>query len=334
MQRLRVAAERFVRQHEACVRLVGRQRLRNGGERIARVVVAGRRILERVEHTGRVAERARVNACAIVEPFITDAAVVGQQALRRQQRRDAVARRGALARSARLLADADSHQVRGHCNTRAAARSARHAFGVVRIARLAAPRAHRLLTLHQIRFRRGCSARIAGSAVEFVRDGLRVDDRALRAQARDDGGVERRRIHREVDVAVRRRPHVFRVEGILDRRGDAVHRQRREIGVSAVLRVQFGGAFERVGLSAKGLADGRRSCRQRSGRRVRIERALARNRSLAADVERFERVQLTRIRNSHAHAHLRGDARIRHGPLHAAVIERQARVLVDVGQNR
>jgi hypothetical protein len=41
---------------------------------------------------------------------------------------------------------------------------------------------------------------------------------------------------------------------------------------------------------------------------VRIERALARDRSLAADVQRFERVQLPGIRDPDTHAHLCGDA--------------------------
>ena len=73
--------------------------------------------------------------------------------------------------------------------------------------------------------------RVARAGVELVRDGLRVDDRALGAQPRHDRGIERRHIHREGDVAVGRRPHVFRVERILERRDDAVHRQRGQVGI-------------------------------------------------------------------------------------------------------
>ena len=105
-------------------------------------------------------------------------------------------------------------------------------------------------------------------------------------------------------------------------------------GAGAVLRVELGGALQGIGLPAERLAHGRRTRRERSGRRVRIERALARDRSFAADVERFERIQLPRIRDPHPHAHLGGDARIGHRPLHAAVIKRQAPVLIQVGQDR
>src|SRR5207237_514923 len=94
-----------------------------------------------------------------------NAAVVGQQPLRGQQRRDAVAGRGALTRGARLLAYADRHQVGSHRYSGAATRSARHAFGVVRVARLAAPRAHRLLTGYQVGSGGGGATRISGAAV-------------------------------------------------------------------------------------------------------------------------------------------------------------------------
>ena len=112
LQRLRRSRERRVVHDEARVRLLGNERLRQRRERIARIVVAGRRILDRVEHLRRVGERARVDAGAVVEPLVADAAAVGHDALRRQQRRDAVARRRALARGAGLLADADRRQVR------------------------------------------------------------------------------------------------------------------------------------------------------------------------------------------------------------------------------
>ena len=138
-----------------------------------------------------------------------------------------------------------------------------------------------------------------------MRDRLRVDDRALRAQLRDERRVERRHVHREIDVVVRRRAHVLRVERILERRDDAVHRQRREVGIAAVLRVELGGALERVGLLAEFLARGRRAGGQRPGRGMRVERALAGDRALAADVERLERVDWPGVGNADAHAHLR-----------------------------
>ena len=334
LQRLRVLPERVVGDREAGVRSVGRQRLGHRGERIARVVVARRRVLERVEHPGRIRERAGVNARAIVEPLIANAAVVGQQPLRGQQRRDAVAGRGALTRGARLLAYADRHQVGSHRYSGAATRSARHAFGVVRVARLAAPRAHRLLTGYQVGSGGGGATRIAGATVELVRSGLGIDDRPFRAQACHDGGVERWRIHGEVHIVVRRRPHVLRVVGILDGGDDAVHRQRREVRSGAVSRVELGAALEGIRLPAERLASGRRTWRERSGGRVRIERALARDRSFAADVQRFERVQLPGIRDPDPHAHLGADDRIGDGSVHAAVIKRQALVLIEVGQNR
>ena len=67
---------------------------------------------------------------------------------------------------------------------------------------------------------------------------------------------------------------------------------------------------------------------------MRIERALAGDRAFAADVQRLERIELPGIRDPDAHAHLRHHARIGHGPFHAAVVERQALVLIEVGKDR
>ena len=66
---------------------------------------------------------------------------------------------------------------------------------------------------------------------------------------------------------------------------------------------------------------------------MRIERTLAGDGSLAADVERLERVQLPGIRDPDAHAALGHHARIGHGAFHAAIVERQAAVLIEVRQD-
>ena len=66
------------------------------------------------------------------------------------------------------------------------------------------------------------------------------------------------------DVVVRRRAHVLRVVRILERRDDAVHRHRREVGIAAVLRVELGGALERIGLLAELFARGGRAGGQRA----------------------------------------------------------------------
>src|ERR1700730_7611670 len=58
-------------------------------------------------------------------------------------------------------------------------------------------------------------------------------------------------------VAARRRAHVLGVERVLEREHDAVHWHLVERGVAAVLRIEFGGAFERIGIVAKHLADRR-----------------------------------------------------------------------------
>src|SRR3984893_6845168 len=64
-------------------------------------------------------------------------------------------------------------------------------------------------------------------------------------------------------VAARRRAHVLGVERVLEREHDAVHWHLVERGVAAVLRIEFGGAFERIGIVAKHLAD--RQCAGGSG---------------------------------------------------------------------
>ena len=125
----------------------------------------------------------------------------------------------------------------------------------------------------------------------------------------------------------------FVSNGSLNAGDDAVHRHRGEIGLQPVLRVEFGGTFEGIGLLAERLAHGGCACGQRSGRRMCIEGAFAGDRSLAADVQRLERIELPRLRDADAHAHLRHHARIRYRAFHPAVVERLATVLFEVGED-
>jgi MFS family permease len=100
-------------------------------------------------------------------------------------------------------------------------------------------------------------------------------------------------------VAARRRAHVLGVERVLEREHDAVHRHLIERGVAAVLRIEFGGAFERIGIVAKHLAD--RWCAGGSGPKA------------TEAVSRIEKSQKASAMANHAfHAHnatLRSPAR-------------------------
>ena len=115
--------------------------------------------------------------------------------------------------------------------------------------------------------------------------------------AADDRRVLGRGVHRVVASA----PPVERMSVVsktsLNDNADAVHRQLLEIGIAAVLRVELGRALERVGLLAGSLAAGGAPAGSGpvDGRR-RI--ALARHRSLAAQIERAERVHLSGIRDA------------------------------------
>ena len=142
---------------------------------------------------------------------------------------------------------------------------------------------------------------------------------------------------REIDVVARIAAgggaHVLGVERVLEREHDAVHRHGVEVGLPPVERVEFGGAFERVGQLAEHLAHRRRTGRQRSQRRMTVELAAAGDRPLAADVERGQRVQLPAIGDAGDHAVLLLNRGIGGGRLHAAEFERLAAVLVDVRQD-
>ena len=105
-------------------------------------------------------------------------------------------------------------------------------------------------------------------------------------------------------------------------------------GLRPVLRVELGGALERVGLLAELLADGRRSGRQRARGRMPVAIALARDRALAAQVERAERVDLAGVRRPDGHAVLLLHVGIGRGRLHAAELDGRPGVLVEVRQQR
>ena len=93
-----------------------------------------------------------------------------------------------------------------------------------------------------------------------------VNDGALFAKLRDQRLVSRREIDVVVGIGAASAAHVFGVVGILEREYDAVHGQFREVGIPAVLRIEFGGALERIRLLAEFLADGGRAGRQRAVR--------------------------------------------------------------------
>ena len=223
-QRLGATRERFIVYSEAGIGPVRNQSLRQPSEGIARVVVAGRRILHGVEHLRRVGQRSRVDTSAVDEPLVPDPATVRQDPFGRQQRRNAVSRGRPLARGTRLLTDADGHQVCRYRDSRAAARSARHALGIVRVTRLARPRTDGLAARDRVCAALRFSTWVARSAVELMSIRFRVNDRAPTAQPGHDCRIERRNVHGKRHVAVGGRSHVFRVERIFERGDDAVHR--------------------------------------------------------------------------------------------------------------
>ena len=64
-----------------------------------------------------------------------------------------------------------------------------------------------------------------------------------------------------------------------------------------------------------------------------VEIALAGNRAFSANVESCERVELPALLDADDHAELLRRARIGRGPLHSAVFQRRALVLIEIGQN-
>ncbi len=272
---------------------------RYGGPRVARVVIAALRVLQRVEHLGAVGDRAAEDAGAVAIDVGADrAAVEAEQRLVRQDQRDRVVVGGAAGRGAGLLAEARHHQIGADRHGRARARAERCGAGrVVHVGRIAAPAAALVAEDRgQSLFRHVPAAGVAGAAVVFGAYRLGEDDRALVAQLLDEDVVARRKIDVVIGVAAAGRAHVPGVERVLEREDDAIHRHRVEIGVAAVGGVELGGAFERVGMTAELFAHRRRAGWQRALGGVPVELALAGHRTLAADVERRQRVEPARHR--------------------------------------
>ena len=264
------------------------------------------------------------------------AAIEADHRLVRQDQRHRVVVRRAAARRARLLAQARHHHVDADRQRRAGARAERgRARGVVRVRRIARPGAALIAE------RRGqhlvglvAPARIAGAAVVFGVHRLGEDDRALVAELLDQHVVARRKVHVVAGVAAAGRAHVLGVERVLEREHHAVHRHFLEIGIAAVLRVELGGALQRVGLLAEVFADRRRAGRQRAERGMLVELALAGDRALAADVQRADGIDLAGVGNADDHAELLLHARIGGGRLHPAEFDRRTLILVEIGQDR
>ena len=312
------------------------RRARHGGVDVARVVIAVLRVLQRVEHFRAVAERAAQDTGAVAVDVGADgAAVKADHRLVRQDQRDRIMVRRPARRGARLLAEAGHDEVGGNRHGRARARAERGgARRVVDVDRVAAP-ARSLVAERRGQHPVGlvAAARVASAAVIFGQHRLGEDDRALVAQLPDQHMVARREIHLVGGVGAAGRAHVLRVERILEREDDAVHRHRLEVGIGAVLGIELGGALQRVGLLEEHLADRRRAGRQRPLRRMAVERALAGHRALATNVDRRQRVDLAGIRDAGDHAELLLHARVRRGRLHAAIFERRSLVPVEVGQH-
>ena len=140
----------------------------------------------------------------------------------------------------------------------------------------------------------------------------------------------------EIDVVARiaaaRGSHVLRVERVLEREDDAVHRHLFEIGIAAIRRVELGGPLERIGLPPENLAHGRRVGRQRPFGRMPVVIAATRDGSLAADVEGGQRIHLPGVRHPDDHAELLPYGRVGGGGLHAAEFERWPQVFIEIGQ--
>ena len=107
---------------------------RHRGERIARIVIALLRVLQRVENFRAVADLARMDAGAVAIDVGADrAAVEADHRLVRQDQRDGVVVGRAAARRPRLLAEARHHEVGADRHARARARAERsRARGVIR----------------------------------------------------------------------------------------------------------------------------------------------------------------------------------------------------------
>ena len=90
------------------------------------------------------------------------------------------------------------------------------------------------------------AARIARPPVVFRVDGLGEDDRALVAELLDQHVIARREVDVVARVTAGGGAHVLRVERILEREDDAIHRHLLEIGIASIRGVELGRALEGV----------------------------------------------------------------------------------------
>src|SRR4030095_6724142 len=173
---------------------------------------------------------------------------------------------------------------------------------------------------------------VSGDAVVLGVDRLGVNDGALAAELSD----ERMVACREIDVVAggggRGRTHVLRVVRVLERERDAVHWHRPEVRIAAVLRVELRGALERIGLLPELLAHARRARGQGALRRMAVPVAFTSDRTLAADVQGAECVDLIRTGRAHRHAVLLLHVRIRGSRLHPTKLDWRSPILTIVGQ--
>src|SRR5262249_47979120 len=235
---------------------------------------------------------------------------------------------------ARLLAEARHDEVDAHGHRGPGARPERgRARRVVGIRRIAAPAAALVAERRgQDRVRRVSATRIPRAAVVLGAHSLGVDDGALVAQLLDQHVVAGGVVGVVRGVTVARAPHVFRVEWVLEREHDAVHRQLLEVRMASVHRVELGRALERVGIVTKHLAHRGSAGRQWPLRRMAVELTTARDGTLTPDVERRERIHLAGIRDADDHAVLLLYVRVRSRRLHASVLEWLSRERVEIGK--
>ena len=251
------AGERAARARRRDMARIGRgehRGARHRRERVARIVIAFDRVLQRVEHLGAIRDRAAMDPAAIAVDVRADrAAVEAEHRLVRQDQRNRVVIGRTAARGARLLAETGHHEIDADRQRRARARSERGgARGVVGVCGIAGPGAALVAE------RRGenlvglvAPARIAGTAIVFGVDRLGENDRTLAAQLFDQDVIARREVDVVGRVAAAGGTHVGGVERVLEREHDAVHRHRLEIGIASVGGVELGRALQRIGLMAE-----------------------------------------------------------------------------------
>ena len=321
----------------ARVRRGQHRRARHGRVGIPRVVVALDGVLQGVEHLGAIADGAAEDAAAVAVDVCADGAPVEtQHRLVREDQRHGVVVGRPPTRGARLLAEARHDQIGADRHARAGARAERgRPRRVVGVAGIAAPGAA-LVAQQRRQHLVGpvAAAGISGPPVVLRVHGLGEDDRPLVAELLDQPVIARGEVDVVARVAAGGSSHVLRVERILEREDDPVHRHPLEIGIASVRGVELRRPLEGVRKLAEHLAHRGRAGRKRPRRRVTVEVAPARDRTLPPDVEGGERVDLSRARRADDHPELLLHAGIGGGRLHAPVFEGRALVLVEIGQDR